>query len=305
MAISQKTIDKLIDATQYETKSLKQKRQAVRKLAEDVTDKLYGEGKRKGVVDIAQQLTGAGVSGGLFSVYYADKWLTDTDKGEAVTIAEAKKGGWLEGKAQTVNGRKFKTEEDYIDYIYQRLSTWERLKDSTNKGAVAKVIADYNRGAQAVGVEEIDTKKVKTLKTLIEAGQNRPSAWGALGEQKEDVANYWALVRSKIRKDKGQYDSDTVIKAINTIETKKRESGLNEDTGLLYEEASSNQLGALSLEQSILDTMAAHTAHIEEDEDDTGADLKLTDTSNFFGSLYTGNKGNTGNTGGNGGIFGR
>lgn len=302
MAISQKTINKLIDTSDFETKSLKQKRQAVRKLAEDVTDKLYGEGKRKGVVDIAQQLTGAGVSGGLFSVYYADKWLTDIDKGEAVTIAEAKKGGWLEGKAQKVNGRKFKTEEDYIDYIYQRLSTWERLKDSTNKGAVAKVIADYNRGAQAVGAEEIDTKKVKTIKTLIEAGQNRPSAWGALGEQKQDVANYWALVRSKIRADKGQYDSDTVIKAIDTIETKKRELGINEDTGLLYEEASSNQLGALSLEQSVLNTM---TAHIEEDEDDTGADLKLTDTSGFFGSFYTGNTGDTGNTGGNGGIFGR
>lgn len=302
MAISQKTINKLIDASDFETKSLKQKRQAVRKLAEDVTDKLYGEGKRKGVVDIAQQLTGAGVSGGLFSVYYAKQWLTDTDKGEAVTIAEAKQGGWLEGKAQTVNGRKFKTEEDYIDYIYQRLSTWERLKDSTNKGAVAKVIADYNKGAQAVGAEEIDTKKVKTIKTLIEAGKNRPSAWGALGEQKQDVSQYWALVRSKIRADKGQYDSDTVIKAINTIETKKRELGINEDTGLLYEEASSNQLGALSLEQSALDTVMAH---IEEDEDDTGADLKLTDTSGFFGSFYTGNTGNTGNTGGNGGIFGR
>jgi len=183
-------------------------------------EKVVGVGRTQGLRTIQEVAQKAGFNQFIPALQFYDRYLKSPTKRLATATAE----GWKVGKPQEVaigtrldeNGnettayRKFKNEDEYLNYLYHRLETFETAETSTNKAAINYYREQMNRSLRAIGGKEL---KGKTLKTLFGYGSDKQGEWQKLGKVKQEkLREYWATIRQALKSEVAQgYESDTVL----------------------------------------------------------------------------------------------
>ena len=219
--------------------------------------KVVGVGRTQGLRTIQDVAQNAGFDQFIPALQFYDRYLKATSNRLATPTAE----GWKAGKPQEVaigtktdeNGnevatyRKFKSEDEYLNYLYYRLETFETAETSTNKGAINYYREQMNRGIRAIGGQEV---KGKTLKTLFGYGSDKQGEWQKIGAaEQEKLREYWATIRQamKVAAQAG-YESDTVLDTYAEAQRIAEENGITADEGeqIFFDTFNSPQLATVA-----------------------------------------------------------
>lgn len=263
--------------TDFATLSTKAKKEKIRVLLADATRKVEGTtsanaiaqskskgggakvvgvGRTQGLRTIQEVAQNAGFDQFIPALKFYDTYLKSPSNRFATATAE----GWKAGKPQevaigtrrdeygneTTSYRKFNSEDDYLNYLYKRLETFETAETSTNKAAINYYREQMNRGLRAIGAKEV---KGKTLKTLFGYGSEKQGEWQKIGAEKQEaLREYWATIRQAMKQASLEgYESDTVIDTYAEAQRIAEENSITPEEGeqIFFDTFNSPQLATV------------------------------------------------------------